>query len=507
MFGYTHSMKDFLSSRFTFLSLRTLATCGALLGIIGLRYYLIRFGFIYDGFVVPPGGDPAVHIQLAQFLASGHSWLAPGLQYPPGFHLLVVGVANLFHISILQSVTILGQITVVLPILATFIIADKWFNRTVALVATAFIGLASASPVIAYMDGNYPNLIGSSFLMIIGFTYFVESLREKPFVNSIYASIAFILLAFVHHLSFILMLAIIIVYLGVVFIDQHRTGNHLPHFKRVGAFAFVGIILSGGLGWYLFGKASFLPAIARIFNGSIPSFSNAYLSRPLALGEYSATLGPLVLVMGIVGFLLIMNSTSPSLKPERKIFVLTWISVVVILSQLSIIGIPSRLARELAVPFALSGGVLANALVALARERWRKWLTFGIIIIFITSQTTMLTTGPAHLPEGFSQMIWLYKKDLPKIAALNSLPDGVSIVMTPVSPYYNVLVPNKKFVVSQTFDGSSYVFLGKKLNPVPDPIAYPYFANFDTIDTALRTIPNTKIIFSFPDGSEIREVL
>lgn len=493
--------------KFTFASARTLATCSALLGIIGLRYYLIRFGFIYDGFVVPPGGDPAVHIQLAQYLASGHSWLSSGLQYPPGFHLIVVGVANLFHISILQSVTTLGQITVLLPILATFIIADKWFNRTVALIATALIGLASASPIVAYMDGNYPNLVGSGFLMIIGFTYFVESLREKPFVNSVIASVAFILLAFVHHLSFILMLAVIIIYLIVLFIDQHRTGNHIPHFKRVGAFAFVGIVLSGGLGWYLFGKTLFLPALTKIVNGLAPSFSDAYLARPLPLGEYASTLGPVVLVMGIIGLLLILNSTSPSLKPERKLFVLTWVSVLVILSQLSIVGIPARLARELAVPFALTGGVLASALVALARERWRRWLTMGIIGVFITTQTVMLMTGPAHLPEGFSQMIWLNKKDLPKIAALNSLPDGVSIVMTPASPYYNVLVPNKKLVVSQTFDGSSYVFRGEKLNPNPDPVAYPYFANFTMIENALKKIPNTKILYSFPDGSEIRQVL
>lgn len=493
--------------RFSFVSLRTLATCGALLGIIGLRYYLIRFGFIYDGFVVPPGGDPAVHIQLAQFLASGHSWLSSGLQYPPGFHLLVVGVANLFHISILQSVTILGQITVLLPILATFIIADKWFNRTVALVATALIGLASASPVIAYMDGNYPNLIGSSFLMIIGFTYFVESLREKPFINSIIASIAFILLAFVHHLSFILMLAVIIIYLIVLFIDQHRTGNHLPHFKRVGAFAFVGIVLSGGLGWYLFGETLFLPALTKIIGGSTPSFSDAYLSRPLALGDYSATLGPLVLVMGIIGFLLIMNSQSPSLKSERKIFVLTWLSVIVALSQLSIIGLPSRLARELAIPFALCGGIVAHSLIVLARERWRKWLTLGMLFIFITSQTTMLMTGPANLPEGFASMIWLDTRDLPKIKALNSLPNGSTIAMTPSSPYYSALVPNKQLFVSPTLDKARYIFLAAKTKAHPDPVAYPYFAGFEYIDTALRTIPNTKIIFSFPDGSEIREVL
>lgn len=493
--------------RFSFLSTRTLFTCGALLGIILLRWYLIRFGFIYDGFVVPPGGDPAVHIQLAQYLASGHSWLASGLQYPPGFHLLVVYVSNIFHISILQSTIILGQLTVLLPIIATFIIADKWFNRHTAIAAAALIGLASASPIVAYMDGNYPNLVGSGFLMIIGFTYFVESLREKPLLNSIYTSIAFILLAFVHHLSFILMLVIIIVYLVVIFIIQHGTGNHLPHFKRVGVFAFIGIIASGWLGYFLFGKTLFLPALTRIFNGSAPSFSDAYLSRPLGLGEYGATLGPLVLVLGLIGFLFVLNSRSPLLKVERKVFLLTWITVIAVLSQLSVVGLPSRLARELAVPCAIAGGILASVLISQAHERWRQWLTFGIIAIFITSQTVMLMTGPAHLPGGFSSMIWLGEKDLSKIVALNSLPDGVSIVMTPASPYYNVLVPNKKLVVSQTFDGSSYIFLGARLNPIPDPVAYPYFAHFDTIEKALKKAPNTKLLYSFPDGSEIREVL
>lgn len=478
----------------------------ALATIVGLRYYLLRFGFMYVGFTVPPGGDAANHLMLAQSLRDSQTFFVPGSIYPPGFHLLLNWMSIFYHNNLLETIKILGPITAILPIIATFVMAKKWFSPRVAVLAAALVGLVAVSPIASYMDGNYPNLMGSGFFMILGFTYLVEAFRYQPLRNGIIAAVMFTLLALTHHLSFILMLVILFVYLFVISIFHWFGKYRLPHFMRVYLISLCTLIVGSIIAYLIFGKTLLLPALTKIFSGAAPGFSNAYLARPLGLGDYGATLNLLLITASIFGLILIINSAN-KLRLEHRLLLIVWIGILIILSRLPIIGIPTRLTRELAVPFAITGALAFDYLIAQTDRRWKLIAALGIIGILLTANIAMLFTPPAQIPDSFKPMVWLDNKDLPKVAALQKLPDGVTIAMTPSSPYFSALVPHKLFIATPDAWQADYIFISTLPKSNPDPIAYPYFAGFDSIEKKLRAYPYAQTIVTFSDGSVIKKIL
>ncbi|MBI2589434.1 hypothetical protein HYW32_00145 [Candidatus Berkelbacteria bacterium] len=488
---------------------------GLLLGVLGLRLYLLFWGYFQYEFIVPPGGDPAVHLQFINAIQRGTFQIGA---YPPAFHFIVAWLAQALALPTVTILILVGPFLVVLPALAVFLLARAWFDRVTALLAAALIGLTGASPILAYMDGNYPNLIAGGFFLILGITALVLGLRKQPVFYSTLASLSFLAVALFHHLTYGLLLAILVVYFLALWILKWFKIGSVPYLRTVSWIVLPSLLLTVAVALLLAGPEVILPALRDLLGGQPPSIFDSALRTPIRLGQYNEIVGPVVVVSGILGIIFLIQRRD--LPWERRLFLLLWIGIVFALSRTQFSGLPARFARELGIPLALSGGLLGTSLMKLSTDRSHQLASGAILALFLVSQTVMLTTGPAQLPESFSRLIWFDKSDQEKLAYLEDLPVGSRILATPSSPYYEALLPEYKFSALAAMDltnerktgqliqsRADYLFVDTLPATNPDPIAYPYFANYDRARVALENYSGARIIKTFADGSVVKRVI
>lgn len=476
-----------------------------LASIIGLRLYLLYWGFWYDRFLVPPGDDVANHISLIKAILTTGSYLEIS-SYPPGYHGLMAVFSKIFSADPFKLVTYSGPILVILPVIATFVLTKRWFNPPAALIAAALVGLTGAGPIFAYGDGNYPNLVGGGFFMILGFAYAILALREKPLRNSAIATAWLIALALTHHLSFAIFILISLVYAVILIIAHLVFDRSLLKLETIKRFILPGIVAAMIVGVLIYGKTLILPLVQGLLTGNQPAYLTAYFSTPISLGQYGEIVGGLPWLVGILGLITLVFVRS-SVPWERRWFIITWIVTLFIASRLSAVGVPGRFVRELTVPLAISGGYFGVWLIGQARTKVYRLIAAGIIAILIVTNTVMLLVGPFTLPEGFSRLVWFWPEDQEKLAVLQGLPSQSRIVATPSSPYYEVLIKDRFITVSGDVGNNEYLFIGTKPRGNPDGKVYPYFADFDKIKATLLEFQLAKTIKTFPDGSQIKKVV
>lgn len=473
-----------------------------LAAIIGLRLYLLYWGFIYDGFLVPPGDDAVNHIKIISAFMQG-DFRVPGLSYPPLYHLFAAGIAGLFKVSPLSLLTWTGPLLVILPVIAVYFLTRRFFGLTAALIAAALVGLAGAGPIYAYGDGGYPNLIGSSFIMVFVLMYGVLALRESPRRNGAIAIGLLILLALTHHLSFIVFLLVTFGFVLTLLIGHMGFEEPIFNTRVIKKFILPAVAAVTLAGLLLYGKTLIVPILNEVFGSGTASYLNDYLRRPLDFGQYSETVGPLVWLMGSLG-LLTLGLIYKQTPWERRWLIIAWAVSLFVFSRLEF-GVPARLVRELTVPLAISGGCFGAWLIDQAKTNISKIITTGAIAGLISIHIVMLSIGPFILPEGFRRLVWFWPEDQAKIAFLKLLPKDARIAATPSSPYYEILLPDHHFTVGP-LGNNHYLFIGNKPRGNPDGNVYPYFAKFDEIKKSLLKSNLTKVLYTFDDGTVLKEV-
>lgn len=473
--------------------------------IVAIRAYTLYWGFIYDHFLVPPGGDAANHILVIKgFISQGRYFSLGG--YPPGYHALMAFLSQSFNIDPVKLVTLTGPILAVLPIIATYIAAKKLLGQVAALFAAGLVGLGGTGIILGYGDGNYPNLLGSQFLMILGFGYLASALNGRLYQNLGIAGLLFILLAFFHHLSFTLFLAIFLVYWAGLIIIQRFEGDKIPRLKQFLVLSIFVIALAGVVGFIVFGRAAAIPGFWELVKGQPQPYFDRYLTTPLSLGQYPETVGGLIWVSGILGLVLILSGRS-QVAWEKRWLIVCWIGTIFLLSRLSAAGLPGRFTRELTIPLAIAGGYLGQILVSQGRNLVNRLVIGGIFAVLIVLHTTMLITGPFQLPEGLKSMVWFWPEDKRRLDVINALPTGSVVAMPLASPFYEVLAKQSKVVFTADPTGANYIFIVNKTNPSPDPIAYPFFKGYDVSRKSLEEYPWAKQVIKLRDGSILKKVI
>lgn len=483
---------------------------GALLGLILIiRWALISWGFWHDGFLVPPGGDPASHLELISRILANE----PLSSYPPGFHLSVAFLAELTGRSPLELLKLIAPVLTVLPVLGVYVLVASWVSPRAGLFAAALLGLTGVSPVIAFADGNYPNLIGT-FLVTINLTLLGLLIRYPTMKYGLLCLGSLLLLTWFHHATlFVWVLVVLPTLLGFLFLRS-------PELARGRRFVFTRIVpflvVLVGFGVWQFG-----PMILALLQSSWTAAMDGVIPDPLALPlqfhQYPEVIGSLIWQLGLIG--LAFLALEPKLKPEQRLLLLAWFIVPFLVSRTSWAGAPARLSRELAIPLSVSAGILLSWMFDAVPARLRSAAIFGVgLLLFLN--TAMWTAGIARLPEGFSPLIWWHADDDVKQSVLKRLPVGSTIAYAPSSPYYPALLPEQEFILpdadylhdpeelsrSFTERGVDYLFVDTTILGNHDAKAYPYYNGYEAYRTALESFVGARTIVTFSDGSVLREI-
>lgn len=477
-----------------------------LLFIIALRAYTLYWGFLYDGFLVPPGGDAPNHLTIIKNIMATGQYFSGTIGYPPSYHIAMVVLSRLFHTSPLYMVTTTGPLLVLFPVVVTYFAARKLFGPLTGIISAAMVGLVGVGPLRGYIDGNYPNLLGSECFMVLGLSFLVASLREKPLLNLALGTLMLVLLSITHDLSLALFLAIIVSFLVALLFIHRLQPVKLPHYHYFIWLSSGIVITISILGWAV-GRVSSLVAYGSFLIGKAPTLFDAYLRTPLALDQYPETIGPLVWYGGVIGLIVLVSMPRKTIGWERRLLLIVWIAFVFLISRLSISGLPARFTRELTIPLAISAGYGLAWFIGEAKNRFTQIITAGIASWLLVTNIAMVSTGPFKLPGGFRQMVWFWPEDQEKLDYLQALPVNSTIASTPSSPFYQVLLDHRRLEVTSEPSQFQYILVANKTATNPDPIAYPYFAQYETIRQALERYPNAMTIKTFADGSVVKKVV
>lgn len=521
---------------------------GVLLAGFVLQIYLIYFGYKAYNYQVPPGSDAIAHYGIIQkIIETGQISF---INYPPGFHLLVIFLAKIFHQGTFYILTYWTPMLVVLPALSMYFLLRQLFENKVSVITTLIFLLTSYYPMVNFMDGNYPDILAYGVFAILMFAFLIRYLNHKKIINLAYASILFLAIAVVHHFSFVNILAILVIF------SLFPLYSFIFERKMVVKFGWwqfiIGFIVAGIIGTGLYFAVKFYgPLIMKFADGFISNksaLSNNYLNTALDYPEYISVTGPVVWYFGLIGlFYMFISSFKAGPQARVKQLVVIWVIYFFLMSRFGASALPARFAREIAPALIVAIGFLLNYMVNLNSLRFKGYkiaIGFGLLG-FVLVTNSFLMTGPARIPESFSNMIWFWPKDQAKIDYINERTSYEVLY----NPYANLYMPIKapanfkslsltndelKIVKETKIEHYSYVYISSKkaktlkgyekliydlrqqnaqvkyilldVKPPsnPDPKVYPKYAEFEAFNKVLDDLADSgTVVKKFDDGSRL----
>jgi len=441
---------------------------------------------------------------------------------------------------------------VILPSLSLYFLLKQLFDNKVSVITTLIFLLTSGYPLYNYVDGNYPDILAYGVFAVLLFAFILRYLRTKQWYNLIIASLFLLAIALTHHLTFVSVLTILIVF-GLVqlyiLIAEKRLDLKFKSWKFLaGIFALAIFGLSVYLAYKFYG-----PIILKYADGlfsSKPALSNQYLNKAVDYQDYILFTGDTVWYLGLFGLLFVVVTTFKTrTEIAAKQLVLIWILFFFLMSRLSASALPARFARELAPAFAVSIAFLLNYIFNLNGMRthnYKSILGFGIIGFMIVTNSALFT-GLAKVPESFTNMIWFWPKDQAKIdyiqgktqaqvlynpyadlymavkAPENFVPlklskDQVSLTQDEKIAHYTyepisskskkgkALTGYPKMIndLSQEYKNYKFIFIDVKPPSNPDEKTYPRYSGYSVYNSVLDDLASTgTLVKEFPDGSRL----
>lgn len=333
--------------------------------------------FIYR-YAVPAGGDAIGHNSVVTAIIDGN--YAQIFQYHSFWHVIVAGISLLFQIPSITVMAWLGPLLLVTMGLSFYYFNQRYFGKLAGIASLILIGFFSRQPLQTLYDGGFPNVLAAGTFLPLVFIALERAFSAKhkaPAISLFLFSL--ILLSFTHHLTTLYTIATILLFFCLQFIRKaHNQGKSL---FTIGTWIIGAAILSiPVLGWLLNGP---LPKSIRTLATAFIQVNWQFpfvhfvgkLDNPDAiwpLSTYPNGIGEAVFILGIAGLVVItINLFTRRLQYDRTISLLliAWIVVLFISSRIASLGFPVRLARDLAIPLGLLGGVFIQWCVAYIRER------------------------------------------------------------------------------------------------------------------------------------------
>lgn len=457
-------------------------------------------------YVVPPGDDGAVHIQTINEFLHGHLTLIGPNSYPHGFHIMMAVVAKIFGLSALAAVVWITPLLIVIPIVVVYYVGKHFFHSAlagaVAAAAWAFMALA---PVRALGDGNYPNLFAASVLMPLALLALYRYVIAPKMFKIIAVVVLTVLIAFMHHLTLVYLVAISIPWLLVMTFEKLWDIHRHKKALRIVLASLFAITLVVTLFILLYGKL-LLPYLAIANQGGSLSQYLGGDSSTLSLMQVLEINGPLLVLLGLVGLLALMTSAQ-----ERyiKLFFASWVLMLLALGSVSIVGLPGRFVRELAVPFSLLIGFLFQFLYDHTTPRLRNVLIPSVVVMLLGEVWFSGFNRPFALPDPYKPIMRVqHEEEIAFVQLDNLTPTGNTILANNTNPFlpflvhHTVQVPFVPTDVVEIIRNPQVTTIYIATAP-PLTADYPFYVHNGEISAALASIPQLKLRYTLSNGSKI----
>ena len=318
------------------------------LGLSFLNCWIILFPNWQAHDIVPPGDDPAVHLQIITNILAGKGWLI-GLPYPPLFHWIVATLAFVTHINAIEAqwavtTAILGLIPITVAGLFAIKVSDKRLAALIiGILCTAVMLLLSHQPLQAWGDGNYPNMLAEGILLPL-LIYCLNLLHDKWKMTTALATITILALIFATHAMSIL-IALVVFGAGVLLIDLSISQK----LQLAGGAIFLTLVA-----WLkVVGPTISLSTIHSLLAGQsniVPGLSTAY-STITPIREFSLFFGQPFFIVAIALLSLVVTMYIFNTSSRYLILLLgIWCISLFLASRVHGLAVPDRFLRDMSYP-------------------------------------------------------------------------------------------------------------------------------------------------------------
>lgn len=405
-----------------------------------IKLYLVYWGYFTYQYLVPPGDDAVNHYwMIKESLGLGFKSLIS--QYPKGFHWLIILLAKIFNKDHLYILTYWTPSLIILPSISIYYLLRQFFSAKTGVLTVLVLLLASNFPTMAFVDGNYPDILAYGFLTPLFFAFLFKFYKSNKYKNLIISVIILILIFLTHHLTTVIVLSTLFLLIMALWFRRFLRLKKIftkDIFFLVGFFITIALVY--GLLSYLYnGLVS--EFIGGLF-GKTATINNSYFNEPLGIGGYKDVIGGLMWFLGIFSLVYLFLTGNHSQKLKYLIFI--WFLVLFVLSRFPNVSIPVRFARELAIPLTLSLAFFFNDIFDLQifTSKIKKMVAHGLffIILILNSQ---FYTGVGNLPNSFTDQVWYWPVDQEKIEFLfKNYPDRMVIINKNANPYTIIKIKN-----------------------------------------------------------------
>jgi len=504
---------------------------------LGSKIFFIYYTYWHRHYLVPPGGDVIEHYQIIQRIIQTKT--ISFINYPEGFHLLVIAIAKIFHQGVWGVLTNWTPVLIILPAITMFFLLRQLFSLRVSVIASAVLLLASNYPLYAFVDGNYPDMFAYGCFAVLLFAFLIRYFKTNKLINLLWAGIFLVLIALTHNFTFFNVFAILLIFgLWQLFLKIFRAKISL--LKKI-YLSFGSIILLLAISYVIISKiygGMILPYLSSLITDTPTKNSLIHLWAVAPnYSDYPGMAGDLVWYLGLAGFFYVLLTSFTDKKDAKfKPLLIIWLLFFYLMSRFQAANFLPRFARELALPLTVFMAYLFDYLIEknLNRNRLGQILAFGLIgyLVIINSS---LYTGLDQIPDTLGQHIFYSQLDQDKINWMAAnIPQQTPILYNPWGNWFfpvrteNTVTPlalkpdqisivnqylaNKNNPLAQTqynalvreeenqFSDIEYIF--DDMPPVNmDPSWYHDYTQDKTVLQSIET--NYRLIKTFQDGATI----
>lgn len=443
---------------------------------VAWKLYLVYGGLRNFSYIVPPGEDPMYHAYMVMDILSGHSETT----YPLLFHWIIALISSVGDIS---PITVMNYITpamILLPSIACYIFLRLNISKTAALIGFLLMLLTSNYGLVAYGDGNYPNILAMGFFAPIAFAFLVKLINDRSLKNVFGAVFFFVSTLLTHHLTTALVLAILLFFSIAVLVYSTFIKRSL-HVRKI-SLIILGVLLAMSLSIiFLPQKAVYQNAIHNLRErGSLMATKSFVQILPIT--EMADITGEMIFYVGLFCFVYLVMMLGRKKADTNKlalVLILTWFVVIFALSRFEAVSLPARIAREVGIPLVLAIAVTIDDILQKASGLKHKILIIIALCLVFSGSLVQYNSGAYRRPEYFTPMVWFWPEDKEKVDYISKNLDG-KIICNEATPYLKLFGEGN---IIPLRDASSEAYIAervKKINPSylmvmnpARPVVYP----------------------------------
>lgn len=374
------------------------------------------------------GEDQYAHVIMTNLVLANGTAASYAL-YPPGMHVLTAILSNIAGLSPLRVYALLAPAALLLPAIASYVLAQRVFGPSYALPVVFFAGLVVRGPEQYFNDGAYPQLVSSQFLVLLALALIAIFITSPSRQSAALVAVVGSAVAFYHTVSSAY-LVILLTLTCIVVVPLALRRERSTVFLLLTAFAALGAV-STLYAWRVYD----LPGAIRSLRAGTTGTPAVAIARStigtqpvLPLADLPTYISQSVTWLGLLGIVVVLAQCRrlPARQAQTIWLLLGWTAVLFAASRIGSSGFPSRFARDLGIPLAVFAGF---ALAVVVRSiRWDAVTSrlAALVLVAVLSVQLQQSLVRASGPGGGLQVM---SRDLEAAATwLSHHNDGGTVI-------------------------------------------------------------------------------